>query len=248
MVTHEPDGPAHPAVAGSRAADRPTDHRGRYVPDGSWPPGRGRAGAAGAGAALRQHGQPGVRRRPLRDAGVAGGVAGARGLRPAEGHRARSHPGRAAARRGAGAGHRQPRGRRGRARTRPRPTACSTAWPGISRSSCASRREPVLRARRRRRRRGAVEPGGHPPRRHGGRHVVPVEGVPEQPLPLGLLRPLPQQLGSVVLGAGLREPHEGAGVPRPPSGPGRDAAADAPPRPRTSDEARPRGRRRRRAR
>jgi predicted RNA-binding Zn ribbon-like protein len=26
---------------GSRAADRPTDHRGRYVPDGSWPPGRG---------------------------------------------------------------------------------------------------------------------------------------------------------------------------------------------------------------
>lgn len=24
-----------------RAADRPTDHRGRFVPDGSWPPGRG---------------------------------------------------------------------------------------------------------------------------------------------------------------------------------------------------------------
>src|SRR4029079_17669073 len=43
-------------------------------------------------------------------------------------------------------------------------------------------------------------------------------GVPEQPLPLGLLRPLPQQLGCVVLGAGLWEPHEGAGVPRPPAG------------------------------
>ena len=26
---------------GRRAAPRPTDHRGRYVPDGSWPPGRG---------------------------------------------------------------------------------------------------------------------------------------------------------------------------------------------------------------
>jgi predicted RNA-binding Zn ribbon-like protein len=31
----------HAHGGGSRAADRPTDHRGRYVPDGSWPPGRG---------------------------------------------------------------------------------------------------------------------------------------------------------------------------------------------------------------
>ena len=29
------------ASGGRRAADRPTDHRGRFVPDGSWPPGRG---------------------------------------------------------------------------------------------------------------------------------------------------------------------------------------------------------------
>ena len=36
---HPTDQHAH--GGGSRAAERPTDHRGRYVPDGSWPPGRG---------------------------------------------------------------------------------------------------------------------------------------------------------------------------------------------------------------
>ena len=78
------------AGGGGRAAERPTDHRGRYVPDGSWPP---RAGArrsrwSGCGASSTPPTR-GVRRRPLRDLGVVGGVAGKGGLRPAEGHRAR---------------------------------------------------------------------------------------------------------------------------------------------------------------
>ena len=38
---NQPDQTDHSAGRGRRAADRPTDHRGRFVPDGSWPPGRG---------------------------------------------------------------------------------------------------------------------------------------------------------------------------------------------------------------
>ena len=158
----------------------------------------------------------------------------------------RSQPGRAATRRGTRAGHRQPRGRRGRTpHGRGQPTA-RRPGPG-SPARRALLAAAGAGARHTRRGRGAVEPDGHPPRRHGGGHVVPVEGVPQQPLPLGLLRPLPQQLGSVVLGAGLREPHEGAGVPAPAN----ERVAMPPrtrPRPRTRDETRPAGRRRRRAR
>ena len=70
----------HTHGGGSRAADRPTDHRGRYVPDGSWPPGPGRAGAAGAGAALRRHGHPESGANSSRRAGVVGGLARTGGL------------------------------------------------------------------------------------------------------------------------------------------------------------------------
>ena len=48
-------------------------------------------------------------------------------------------------------------------------------------------------------------------------HLRAAEGVPARPLRLGLLRLLAQPLGPVVLDAHLRQPHQGRGLPAPPS-------------------------------
>ena len=218
----------HAHGGGSRAADRPTDHRGRYVPDGSWPPGRG---------------APEPLERVRRFVNTANPESGADHFetpaslaawleregygrpRVTERDRTRAVLLRAAVRDWPSPTTRAARGRPPRGRGPPPARRPGRGPP--------ARRALLTRAgagaRLGRRRRGAVEPGGHPPRRHGGRHVVPVEGVSEQPLPLGLLRPLPQQLGGVVLGAGLWEPHEGAGLPRPPAGRSRRRRCGRPP-------------------
>ena len=130
----------HAHGGGSRAADRPTDHRGRFVPDGSWPPGRG---------------APEPLERVRRFVNTANPESGADHFetpaslaawleregygrpRVTERDRTRAVLLRAAVRELAIANHEREHGARP-GPTRPRPTACSTAWPVTSRSSCAS--------------------------------------------------------------------------------------------------------------
>ena len=232
------------APARRRAADRPTDHRGRYVPDGSWPPGRG---------------APEPLERVRRFVNTANPESGAdhfetpaswrpgwngratAGPRVTERDRTRAVLLRAAVRELAIANH---EGGSRPGSTRPRPHRLLDGLAGdlplVVRCSPAPALVPVSAGVDG----GAVEPAGHRPRRHGGRHVVPVEGVPEQPLPLGLLRPLPQQLGAWCseLACGSRMKVRAY---RARQRAGRDASPRTPRRrSRTSDEAGRRGRRR----
>ena len=73
----------------------------------------------------------------------------------------------------------------------------------------------------RRRRRGDGPPAGDRRRRPGGRHVAAAQGLSGRRLPVGLLRPVAQPLGGVVRHEDLRQPPEGALLPRAPPPPAR---------------------------
>jgi len=60
----------------------------------------------------------------------------------------------------------------------------------------------------------------HHPRRAAGRHLAPAEGLQQQRLPLGVLRPLPQPPGGVVRHGVVRkrdQEQEPEGTPQPPA-------------------------------
>ena len=104
--------------------------------------------------------------------------------------------------------------------TRPRRRRRSPSSTGIARARRAGGRadaEPEHgrpRARGRRPRRG-VRPGpGDRLRRARRRQLRAAESVPARALRLGLLRRLAQPLGTVVLDAHLRQPHQGRGASR----------------------------------
>ena len=69
-------------------------------------------------------------------------------------------------------------------------------------------------------RRRAVPAPAHHPRRAAGRHLAAAEGLRQQRLPLGVLRPLPQPPGGVVRHGVVRKPdqeQEPESAPQPPA-------------------------------
>ena len=93
-----------------------------------------------------------------------------------------------------------------------RPRSCRSG--GTADDPLRRARRPARAADGRPRRRSRA----HPRRRarlDDRRHVVAPQGMPARRLPLGVLRPLPQRLGQVVLDVGVRQPHEHQGVPSP---------------------------------
>ena len=133
------------------------------------------------------------------------------------GLRGRPRPRHRAARGAADAVPGQPRRlrRAGGARRPRRRRACGR--PGGGADAEPAHRRPG--ARRRRPRRGVRARPGDRLRRARRRQLRAAEGVPARPLRLGLLRRLAQPLGTVVLDAHLRQPHQGRVLPPPPRGP-----------------------------
>src|SRR5690242_19789671 len=168
-----------------------------------------RAGPAAARRGVREHGEPPPRRR------APDGRGGARGLAPLARARRRRRrrrrrrapcgcPPRGPAQAPAGAGPARRRGRRGgRARRR----ASAARPPRRGRRGAAARRRGAGRRRR------ARHDPRRRPRRLGRRQPRAAPHLPERRLPMGVLRPLAQRLGRLVLDDGLRHASQGARLP-----------------------------------